>query len=340
MNRTQEIQEDSSEIREDIGTPLDDEPELGDNSAIAGLNIISQQDPRFIDKETTSRENRAANQIGEQLAADTNSSEGQIWLEQTSRPHSSCAATPTQDDNVSPEDISRIPVPNTGPQFLSFAQLPSTRRDKAEPSDAVGSIPLPQIIEDGSDADIAIVDAISNVNVIPVNADEASSDKDSDIRDISEHEVTEKDEFGRDMSRRRKGNAGFDNKVVTVEEVSDDDLPEVIEQRSHRGNVGEDRDSDADSKYSMVSNNSLSAENCNYLDRDKKTKGDGINKNGPETGERDEISSLSGLSSEDEMRGNDRLQVEICSFYTIIDPILLKVTPYFYRSYLQNVNII
>jgi hypothetical protein len=315
MSRTQEMQEDSSEIREDIGTPLDDEPELGDNSAVAGLNIgISQQESNFIDEETTSRENKSANQTAEQLAADTISSEEPTWLGQSNRPHSSCAATPTQDDNVSPEDISRIPVPNTGPQFLSFGT-----------SDAVGSIPLPQIIEDGSDADIAIVDAISNVNVIPVNVDEASSDKDSDIRDISEHEVTEKDEFGRDKSKRRKGNDGFDNKVVTVEEVSDDDLPEVIEERTHRDRTGEDRDSDANSNFSMVSNNSLSAENCNFLDRDKKTKGDDINKNGPETGERDEISSLSGLSSEDEMRGNDRLQVEICISYKIIDPILLKL---------------
>ena len=71
MNRTPEIQEDCSEIREDIGTPLDDEPELGDNSAIAALNIdISQHDPRLIDEEVTCTE-RVVNKTGGQVAADT-----------------------------------------------------------------------------------------------------------------------------------------------------------------------------------------------------------------------------------------------------------------------------
>ena len=93
-----------------------------------------------------------------------------------------------------------------------------------------------------------------------------------------------------------------------MEEVSDDDLPEVIEERN-RDKCGEERDSDADSRYSMVSNNSLTGENGNLSDKDKRPTSDNNNKKDAEIPDRDEISSLSGLSSEDEAKGSDRLQV-------------------------------
>ena len=106
---------------------------------------------------------------------------------------------------------------------------------------------------------------------------------------------------------RRKKNKEAEQKIVTVEEVSDDDLPEVIEER--RFGNREEIASDADSNFSMVSNNSLTAEKCHTSDKDKKSKSDVTSKPTQDTTERDEISSLSGLSSEDEMKENDRLQV-------------------------------
>ena len=304
-------EENLSEVREDIGTPLDDEPEIGENGTIAGFNVPIQ-DTSLMDQVDKGRNAGAENETGEQVTVDKDLSEEDAWVEETSRPHSSTAATPTQDDNVSPEDISRIPVPATGPQFLSFSQPSSLVHGaiQVEAMDSIGSIPLPQVRDDGSDAEVAIVDAIANINAIPVNIDEVPSDKDSDGRDLSDHEITEKDEFGRDTSRRKKGAAELDpNKVVTIEEVSDDDLPEVIEERTQRDRNGEERVSDADSSYSMVSNNSLAGENCQLAEKDKKTKGDSTKKTAPEITERDEISSLSDLSSEDEARGSDRLQV-------------------------------
>ena len=205
ISESQDQQEENLEIREDIGTPLDDEPELGENSTISGLNVGVSQDSRIINELDNEERDGADNQPRGQFTSEAISPGEQSWHEQTSRPHSSSAATPTQDDNISPEDISRIPVPTTGPQFLRFAQPRTAQGDHAEASDVIGSIPLPQVTDDGNDDEIAIVDAISNVNVIPGNVDEVSSDKGSDIRDISDHEVTEKDEFGRDLSRRRKG---------------------------------------------------------------------------------------------------------------------------------------
>ena len=62
-----------------------------------------------------------------------------------------------------------------------------------------------------------------------------------------------------------------------MEEVSDDDLPEVIEER--RYGVREEIVSDADSNFSMVSNNSLSGENSHTLDKEHKSKKDGMSKN-------------------------------------------------------------
>merc|ERR1712018_45743 len=208
----------------------------------------------------------------DQLALNPNSYEEPSWLEQTSRPNSSSAATPTQDDNINAEDISGIPVPTTGPQFLNFTQPSSTQAiSVSETSELIGSIPLPQVTDDGSDADIAIVDAISNVNVISGNI-RSYNDKRSDNR-IDSEEITEKDEFGRDMPRRKK----VEKKIVTVEEVSDDDLPEVIEER--RYGVREEIVSDADSNFSLVSNNSLSGENSHTLDKEHKSKKDGMSKN-------------------------------------------------------------
>jgi hypothetical protein len=106
--------------------------------------------------------------------------------------------------------------------------------------------------------------------------------------------------------------------VGTVEEVSDDDLPEVIEER--RFGNREEIASDADSNFSMVSNNSLTAENCHTSDKDKKSKSDVTSKPPQDTTERDEISSLSGLSSEDEMKENDRLQDQEVEEGEIVTP--------------------
>ena len=282
VNNTSRIhdvnEENVSELKGDVGTPLDDEPELGDTGTIGNFNVLEEA----------------------------------VWPDQTSRPNSSTAATPTQDDNVSPEDISRIPVPTTGTQFISFGQTTALTQGGilSEASDPIGNIPLPQVRDDGSDEEIAIVDAISNTNAIPTNISKVPIDKSSNARDVSDHEIEEQDEFGRDMSRRRKGAIEHDpNQIVTIEEVSDDDLPEIIEQRTEHGRDGEERISDAESNYSMVSNNSLSENHCNPCEKEKRT-----NDNNQKTGtfenkKEDEISSLSGLSSEDEARESDRLQV-------------------------------
>ena len=299
-----------TEIR-DIGTPLDDEPEISDSleqaSDNAGMSKYTEIDG--IKNNDIIEATDSTSQ--EQLAVNDISYEEPSWIEQTSRPHSSSAATPTQDDNISAEDISGIPVPTTGPQFLNFSQPASTQNNSiSENSEFIGSIPLPQVTDDGSDADIAIVDAISNVNVISGSI-KPYSDKKADTRNESD-EATEKDEFGRDMPRRKKVKE-IEQKIVTVEEVSDDDLPEVIEER--RFGNREEIASDADSNYSMVSNNSLSAENCHTSDKDKKSKRDEVTKAAQDAAERDEISSLSGLSSEDEMKENDRLQVLIFHTY-------------------------
>ena len=302
----------SSEVRQDIGTPLDDEPEVED-STVSGFNVaLPQQDTSGIRQIEQSREidARECDSDVQQIVGGDPAEEA--WLGQASRPHSSTAATPTQDDNISPVDVSRIPVPNAGPQFLSFSSENTSvghRRVQTDASDSIQSIPLPQIQDDGGEAEIAIVDAIANINAIPVNVDELPSDKESDIRDASDNEIVERDQFGRDITRRIKSSVDIDpDKVVTVEEVSDDDLPEVIEERN-RDKCGEERDSDADSRYSMVSNNSLTGENGNLSDKDKRPTSDNNNKKDAEIPDRDEISSLSGLSSEDEAKGSDRLQV-------------------------------
>lgn len=331
INSTSEAHEEHenfSELREDIGTPLDDEPELGDNPASDSLNVgIARQESTSIDQGTDNSEAGIASQKRENLASDVGirrqmlaklavdviPSDEPAWREQISRPNSSSAATPTQDDNNSPVDLATISAPNTRPQFLNFDQpVSSTSKRSDETSDLIGSIPLPQLEEDGTEADIAIVDAISHVNVIPINVDAGLSDKNSDIRYISDHEETEKDEFGRDVPRKRKKIKEFEHKVVTIEEVSDDDLPEVIEETTTRSREGEERISDADSNYSLVSNNSLSAENCRASDKEKKKRGNDPKNffHGGAT-EKDEISSLSGLSSEDELGGNERLQVSL-----------------------------
>ena len=302
INHSHDINLADSEIR-DVGTPLDDEPDINDTL---------EQGQTLQDIPKNNAIDTIAERSQEKLALDSNSYNDSSWHEQTSRPHSSSAATPTQDDNISAEDISGIPVATTGPQFLNFSQPSSTQAiHVSETSELIGSIPLPQVTDDGSDADIAIVDAISNVNVISGNI-RSYNDKRSDNR-IDSEEITEKDEFGRDMPRRKK----VEKKIVTVEEVSDDDLPEVIEER--RYGVREEIVSDADSNFSMVSNNSLSGENSHTLDKEHKSKKDGMSKNSQDANERDEISSLSGLSSDDEMRENDRIQVKmsILSYNTI-----------------------
>ena len=52
-----------------------------------------------------------------------------------------------------------------------------------------------------------------------------------------------------------------------------------------------------------------SAENCHTSEKDQKSRKEGNSRATQEANERDEISSLSGLSSEDEMKEHDRLQV-------------------------------
>ena len=306
INDPNNITEADSEVR-DIGTPLDDEPDINDPIDHISNKIELPQDPRIQGNTANNVLDAIVDASQEKIALKSNSNEESPWQEQTSRPHSSSAATPTQDDNINAEDISGIPVPTTGPQFLNFTQPSSTQAiSVSETSELIGSIPLPQVTDDGSDAEIAIVDAISNVNVISGSI--KSYEKRSDTR-IEREEVTEKDEFGRDMPRRKKIN----KEVVTIEEVSDDDLPEVVEE--HRFGNREEIVSDADSNYSMVSNNSLSAENCHTSEKDQKSRKEGNSRATQEANERDEISSLSGLSSEDEMKEHDRLQVLPTSNY-------------------------
>ena len=93
------------------------------------------------------------------------------------------------------------------------------------------------------------------------------------------------------QSKKKNNEFGF--KVVTVEEVSDDDLPEVIEHRTHKEKQSQDNASDVDSNYSMVSNNSLSPENCQISDKEKKAKSETKIQQNREPTEKDEISSLS-----------------------------------------------
>ena len=69
-----------------------------------------------------------------------------------------------------------------------------------------------------------------------------------------------------------------------------------------------------------------SAENCHTSEKDQKSRKEGNSRATQEANERDEISSLSGLSSEDEMKEHDRLQVLATfnymhsSLYNIISP--------------------
>ena len=130
---THDTHEVDTEIR-DIGTPLDDEPEININDSLqpASNNVEIAQNTRIDEIKDNDIVEATGSSSQEQLALNANSYEEPSWLEPTSRPHSSSAATPTQDDNISAEDISGIPVPTTGPQFLNFSQyqwvpLPNSR---------------------------------------------------------------------------------------------------------------------------------------------------------------------------------------------------------------------
>ena len=95
--------QESSEVRQDIGTPLDDEPEVED-STVSGFNVaLPQQDTSGIRQIEQSREIDARECDPDvQLIVGGDDPEEEAWQGQASPPHSSTAATPTQDDNISP----------------------------------------------------------------------------------------------------------------------------------------------------------------------------------------------------------------------------------------------